>query len=156
MFLGGAEGGTKRGEWREARRMERRAAKGNRGAGAVRDVWPENGCRIGGSGGVQVVTFSAIQWDAKDEQHVVPRREKSCRGLAGASVEDALGHGAFELVSGPAGVAEPVTRREQFSHRAIHSERLLQALLRGHGAIDGDLDGVSDLLVVGLGRVGRR
>lgn len=70
-------------------------------------------------------------------------------------MEDAFGHGAFELVFGPAGIAEPVTCREQFTHRAIHSERLLHALLWGHGAIDGDLDGVSDLLVVGLGRVGR-
>ena len=66
-------------------------------------------------------------------------------------MEDAVGDGAFDLRVRPRRMPVAEACRQQLAHGAVHLERLLQALLRGHGPNDRHLPLVGGKLVIGIG-----
>jgi hypothetical protein len=69
-------------------------------------------------------------------------------------MENTVDYGVPNLFIGPRGVAVAKTDCHQPAHAAIHPDRLLEALLRSHGAINRNLVRVGFALMVRFCLVG--
>jgi hypothetical protein len=68
-------------------------------------------------------------------------------------MEDAVGHGAFDLALGRVRVSQAKTGREQVAHRPVHPQRLGESLLRCHCPVDGHLVHPGGAFMIGMGKL---